>query len=191
MKKNLSSTRTFVSCKRCIPYSLIQENRKTISLSVIDGMVVVKAPRRASLSFIDSFVDLKSEWIEKRLRHLEEAIKVDTMNPKEREAARLRLLNKTKIFLSTYDGIKPKRIFIRASTSRWGSCSSLGNISLSIYLDAVNDELFEYVLLHELTHLYFMNHSTDFWTRLARQMPDYKERRKQLKKYILPKSNKG
>lgn len=57
---------------------------------------------------------------------------------------------------------------VRVSSAKgcWGSCSSKGNINLSLYLVLLPRHLQDYVLQHELTHLIEMNHSPRFWARL-------------------------
>ena len=68
--------------------------------------------------------------------------------------------------LAEREGFKYSRCSVRNSHSRWGSCSGKGNISLSIYLVLLADELIDYVLLHELCHTVEMNHGERFWAML-------------------------
>lgn len=65
--------------------------------------------------------------------------------------------------------------------SRWGSCSSKGNVNLSTRLLFAPQEVQDYVIIHELAHLVEMNHSPRFWKLVADAMPDYKMKEKWLK----------
>lgn len=69
---------------------------------------------------------------------------------------------------------------IRDMRSRWGSCSSKGNVSLNLRLIHQPLDLIDYVVLHELCHLKELNHSPRFWALMDRVLPDWRERRKQL-----------
>ena len=71
---------------------------------------------------------------------------------------------------------------IRIQSSRWGSCSSGGNISLNAKLLLFPPEIAEYVMIHELCHRREMNHSAAFWREVASFLPDWKTRRSNLKK---------
>lgn len=66
--------------------------------------------------------------------------------------------------------------------SRWGSCDSHRNIILSSLLITLDDSLIDYVICHELAHTKHMNHSKEFWLNVEMMIPDYKQRRKELKK---------
>lgn len=76
---------------------------------------------------------------------------------------------------------KYKRITVRDTKTRWGSCSSKGNLSFSWRLALAPREVFDYVIAHELAHLKEMNHSKNFWHIVSILYPDYKKARKWLK----------
>lgn len=73
------------------------------------------------------------------------------------------------------------RITIRGQKTRWGSCSSKGNLSFNFKLMRYRKEVIDYVIIHELCHLREMNHSKKFWSLVNRFCPDYKNLRKELK----------
>lgn len=78
---------------------------------------------------------------------------------------------------------KYSKIRLRNMRSRWGSCSTKGEISLNIWLMTLPEELIDYVCCHELAHLTHHNHSSKFWETVEVMIPDYKQRRKKLKSY--------
>ena len=78
-------------------------------------------------------------------------------------------------------GVDYGRITIRMQKSRWGSCSSKGNLNFNCLLMNAPDEITDYVIVHELCHRKEMNHSPKFWAHVEAVLPDYKERRKWLK----------
>jgi predicted metal-dependent hydrolase len=86
-------------------------------------------------------------------------------------------------YLAQQYGYSYERVRLSHTTTRWGSCSSSGTISLNIALMRLPFELIDYVLLHELAHTKQMNHSDAFWNLVEQMLPDYKSRRKVLKKY--------
>ena len=66
----------------------------------------------------------------------------------------------------------------------WGSCSSKNNLNFNFKLFFLPEALIDYVFVHELAHLKHMNHSKAFWSEVEKQIPDYKKRREELKRYI-------
>ena len=75
-----------------------------------------------------------------------------------------------------------KSIRLKYNHSNWGSCSKDGNINLSSRLLFAPDDVIDYVIVHELSHLVEMNHSDRFWKVVADVMPNYEEKEKWLSK---------
>ena len=71
---------------------------------------------------------------------------------------------------------------IKKLSSAWGIYHKRENY-ISFNFDLIEKEIkcIEYVVLHELCHIFYMNHQKDFWTLVEKYMPDYKVRRKNLK----------
>lgn len=66
------------------------------------------------------------------------------------------------------------KVSIRSQKSRWGSCSSSGTISLNDQLLFMPENTVRYLMIHELCHTRFMNHSASFWKLVEKYCPDYK-----------------
>ena len=78
-------------------------------------------------------------------------------------------------------GVTYGRITIRKQRSRWGSCSSKGNLSFNCLLMRAPPEVLDSVVVHELCHRREMNHSDLFYAEVLRVCPDYPARRAWLK----------
>ena len=77
-------------------------------------------------------------------------------------------------------GVQPHRVQVRSMTSRWGSCSSKGNVTFSestLYMPAL---LRHYLICHEFNHLRVLNHGPDFRRLMSEAMPDWQKREKAL-----------
>ena len=82
-------------------------------------------------------------------------------------------LTKRLEFYAEKMGVKYKRISIRDTTSRWGSCSSTGTISFSYRLILAELVIIDYVVAHELAHVTHHHHKPAFWAHLSRFYPEY------------------
>ena len=167
-------------------FEIIYSNRKTLSITVKEGRVVVRSPRGLARSRIDAFIDKNREWIAKRIEITKNQVDpIAQMTPEQikelRETARAYLTVKTKEYAGIM-GVKYSRITITGAKTRFGSCSSKGNISYSYRLMLYSEEAIDYVVVHELAHLVEMNHSQRFYAIIEKILPDYKERIKLLKK---------
>lgn len=83
-------------------------------------------------------------------------------------------------------GAEPNRITITSAKTRWGSCSSKGNLCFSKYLMCLPPHLVDYVVVHELAHLLEHNHSSAFYSIIASVLPDYKSCVQELREVSLP-----
>ena len=79
-------------------------------------------------------------------------------------------------------GLAPEEYRIKKTKSIWGSCSSNKKITINQNLMMYSRKAIDYVVLHEICHLKYMNHSKKFWAMVEKYMPDYKDAEKELKK---------
>jgi len=75
------------------------------------------------------------------------------------------------------------KVYIKDQKTRWGSCSSRGNLSFNWRLVMAPPEVVDYIVVHEITHLERLDHSKRFWEKVAKRCPDYKEHNAWLKKH--------
>lgn len=167
-----------------LSYQIIRSARKTIGIQIMpDGSVVVRCPKRMRVDEIRRFVESKSDWIEKHLAGC------DLMAPEKlteqkiqqlREKTRQLVTERVKHYAPII-GVNYNQIAIRTQRTRWGSCSSKGNLNFNCLLGLTPPEVLDYVVVHELCHLIELNHSKQFWDAVERTMPDYNIHRKWLK----------
>lgn len=77
------------------------------------------------------------------------------------------------------------KVTLKKQKTRWGSCSSQGNLNFNWQLVHFEPKIIDYVIIHELAHRVHMNHSAKFWALVAKYDPHYKEHLNVLKKYTL------
>ncbi len=206
-------------------FTIIYSNRKTISLSVNrEGNLVVRAPRRATLTYIQNLIHQRQDWIAKAIEQQQSSVKkiyaegelflyLGREYPlhvlegfrsrvvfdeafyiskfKLPQAKKLmiawyrheaqRLLNERVMYFAARMGLQYKKITIRDTSSRWGSCSSKGNLNFSFRLVLAPPAVLDYVVVHELAHLRYLNHSQSFWELVLSVCPEAKTFRRWLK----------
>lgn len=169
-----------------IPIVLQRKKRKTLVITVTnDGKLLVKAPFRMPENQIKSFINKKSNWIYKNMKHVLEANKNKEVKTEEdinklKKQAR-EILTKRTDYYKQIIKVDYERIRIGNQKTIWGSCSSRKTISYNCHLVLMPEQIIDYVVVHELCHLVEMNHSADFWKKVSEVLPDYMSRRKWLK----------
>ena len=170
--------------------TVIRSRRKTIGLEIGPHGLIVRAPLRMSDARIDAFLAERRDWIEVHMRRYAarqaEAEAVEKLTP-EAHAALVRAA-KAQIPLRVAHyaplvGVDYGRISIRSQRSRWGSCSSKGNLNFNCLLMLAPPEVLDSVVVHELCHRKEMNHSARFYAEVLRVYPDYRKWDKWLKEH--------
>ena len=145
---------------------------RRVSISVrATGLVRLSFSRGVSQKRALAFLDEKAEWIEAARERLarKRAALPPQLSPAEqkahveelRRAARADLPGRI-ARLSEATGLKYEKLTIRASRTKWGSCSGRNHISLSLFLMTLPEHLRDYVIIHELCHTVHHNHSPRF-----------------------------
>ncbi|MCR5543166.1 MAG: M48 family metallopeptidase [Eubacterium sp.] len=168
---------------------IIKSKRKTISIQIIDSEnVKVRAPYRVSKKEIQELLDKNKDWIDSKLEEAREsereAESVRTLSDLELSelAERARDVFKKKVeYYAPLVGVTWNGITIRNQKTRWGSCSSKGNLNFNVALMRAPIEVLDYVVVHELCHRLEMNHSKKFWHEVERVMPEYRKYERWLK----------
>ena len=181
---------------------IIRSNRKTLAIQINpDLSVTVRAPMYAPQSDIERILREKESWIQKHIEKIREQeekrkkmqgekgeygelIERDYLTNEEIKKLADKALQHIPKRVSYYAkqiGVTYGKITIRNQKTRWGSCSSKGNLNFNCLLMLAPDEVVDYVVVHELCHLIEMNHSKAFWDQVEKVMPDYRIHRKWLK----------
>lgn len=171
--------------------TVIRSNRKTVAIQVnSDLSVTVRAPRSVSEKDIEEILKKKEAWISKHIEKIKETKERFEAEPTEKltrekvialaEEA-LKVIPERVEYFAKVIGVTYGKITVRNQKTRWGSCSSKGNLNFNCLLMLAPPEVLDYVVVHELCHRKQMNHSKAFWLEVEKVLPDYKEVRKWLK----------
>ena len=171
--------------------TVIRSNRKTVAIQVnSDLSVTVRAPRSASEKDIEEILKRKEAWISKhieKIKKTKERLEAESTEKLTREKVialaeeALKVIPARVEYFAKVIGVTYGKITIRNQKTRWGSCSSKGNLNFNCLLMLAPPEVLDYVVVHELCHRKQMNHSKAFWSEVEKVLPDYKEARKWLK----------
>lgn len=176
-----------------VEFQVIRSGRKSLSLEITrEGKVLIRAPYRMRQTEIERFVRAKSGWIEKHLKQAEKrleerkASRAERLTMEEIQALAdraLKILPEKAANYAPAVGVDYGRITIRNQRTRWGSCSSKGNLNFNCLLMLAPDEVQDYVVVHELCHRLEMNHSPRFWTEVEKVLPEYRTAKQWLKEH--------
>ncbi|WP_206099941.1 M48 family metallopeptidase [Oribacterium sp. C9] len=163
-------------------------NRKSIVISVNSkAEVVIKAPYRTTDTEIQEVLKKRAAWIKEHVdKVMKERERAESLEPISSEELQklgdkaVEFIPKRVEYFAEKVGVSYGRITIRNQKTRWGSCSSKGNLNFNCLLMLTPPDIIDYVIVHELCHRKVMDHSIKFWAEVEKVLPDYKKRRKWL-----------
>ena len=170
-----------------IPIQVIRSGRKTLALEIKDDLVVrARIPAGVTDGQLKGFVAKNEGWICKNYKEMRARMekRPPTPRPMPTKEEQQKILEKIAGRVSHYEkvmGLSCNKITVRDQKTRWGSCSSKGNLNLNYKLAYMPQKILDYVVVHELAHLRHMDHSREFWALVETYLPDFKECRKWLK----------
>lgn len=165
-----------------VKVNIICSDRKTLSIQLKTGEIIARAPLHMKDEEIYSFIESKKSWVEKNLAKIEEREKaISEVQPFTQEEINA-LAEKAKQIIpervryyAPKIGVTYNRITIRCQRTRWGSCSSKGNLNFNCLLALFPIEVIDSVVVHELCHRKHMNHSPQFYAEIEKVFPEYKK----------------
>lgn len=151
-----------------------------------DGRVSLTVPRYASDSMYEKYILSKVSWIFEKIEYFKnnkrEIVPKHTQEEIVLHKERARVLVHARLLhWNTFYNFSYKKVTIKNTKSRWGSCSKMGNLNFSYKLALLPPHLTDYIVVHELCHLKEMNHGKNFWKLVAQTIPNYRDLRRQLK----------
>lgn len=163
-----------------IQYELIRSRRKTLAIEIKNGKVIVRAPLRATKKYIEQCITERESWIREKLAaqqaRIHQEAKVPKLTMEELNALAdqaLKVIPERVRYYAPLVGVTYGRITIRNQKTRWGSCSSKGNLNFNCLLMLAPMEVIDSVVVHELCHRKEMNHSPRFYAEVRRVFPEY------------------
>lgn len=151
------------------------------------GAFVVTVPHDLPENKAERFIRQKASWILEKMeyfRHFKvyEFDRDDTDHfEKYKDKALQFIQNRIAHFRKHYSA-SYTAINIKNQKTRWGSCSKKGTLNFNYKLLFVPQELADYVIVHEMCHLYQFDHSYKFWNLVAQSLPQYRELKKVLQR---------
>lgn len=163
----------------------IRSDRKTMAIEITpSGRILVRLPIKCSEERAQRFVREHLDWIE---QHYPKALsRGEKYNIDAAQKERLRQKAKQVIperveFFSRLTGLRPTAVHITSAKTRFGSCSGKNSLNFSLYLMLYSEGAIDYVVLHELAHIKYKNHSREFYSYIEKYMQNYREYIKELK----------
>lgn len=180
---------------RRIRLEILRSARKSIGLEVKSSTeAVMRIPARLSDAMLQGYIEKYTDWIfekteqtrlgQQRMKSIG-APSAAELSQAEIGRIREKIASRVYHYCRIMD-VSVGRITIRNQKTRWGSCSGKGNVNFNYLLYYLPEDLLDYVVVHELAHRRYMDHSANFWAEVEKYCPAYRQCRARLKEYRIP-----
>lgn len=169
-----------------VEYIVLRSERKTAAIEINrEKGVILRLPLSFSESDIPNIILQNKAWILSKLEKQSTLPLKPVYDEKERKILKKKAKEIIAPIVLKYSEIMklyPTAVKINFAKTRFGSCSPKNSINFSAYLLNCPLDAVEYVVVHELAHIKYKNHSKEFYILIEKYLPDYKDRIKLLKK---------
>lgn len=170
-----------------ITYTLIKKRIKNLNLRLNEGgEVYLSVPVRCGEEGADEFIRQKSAWITRHQKEKEQEENMPLLPEMSRKECYRLLTEALDRVMPLVEplGVARPELKIRTMRSQWGNCHwAQGYVTLNTALHRCPEHLRDYVALHELVHFLHHDHGAGFYAVMDDLMPDWRIRRRELKRY--------
>ena len=165
------------------------DRAKRLRLAVYaDAQVVVTVPKGVSKALVEKFITQKSEWIEDKVAYFSQFKNKQITKTSEADFVKykneaLKLATERVEHFNASYGFSYKQINVKNQKTRWGSCSTRGNLNFNYKIIFLPETVRDYVIVHELCHLKEFNHSRKFWNLISKTIPELSEIKNSLREW--------
>ncbi|CDE45995.1 uncharacterized protein BN648_00327 [Clostridium sp. CAG:411] len=178
--------------KEEIVIEIKRSKRKSMAIEITQGKVLAKVPFFATDMQIKEFLIRYQSWIKQKVIKTRESTRepdykipvFSNIAAAERKKIKDAFQKKAEFYAKRMQ-VEFCKITIRNQKTRWGSCSSKKNLNFNYKLYFLPEEWMDYVVVHELAHLVYMNHGSEFWHLVEKHCPAYAQYRQELNRVVI------
>lgn len=162
-----------------IPYNISYRNIKYPRLEFRTGKLLLILPQGSDP---DTIISKHQEWINKKYKFIQDSLKeADSRKIVKRLDSEFRNLISRIVDRTTKSlNVKINNIFYRTMKTKWASCSVKKNLNVNKMMQYLPEKSLEYIIYHEIVHLFEKRHNERFWKMIVREFPEYREIEKEL-----------
>lgn len=172
-----------------LEYYVEYRNVKYIRYELRDGVLRLVLPKRNKKD-VEEYIHKKDKWLYRKIKQYNKSLEKNrklTLNKNLENRSLQELKYLVNNYVEIYEkqlNVKVNRIQFRSMVHKWGSCSSLRNITLSRDLRFLPNNLVAYIVYHEMAHIIVMAHDDKFYEIMKKEFEDYKSYDEELEQYL-------